>query len=71
MAEKSPSSSRSRKTTASSSAAASARLAARPDQEAIRLRAYQIWRENGCMPGRELENWLQAERELIPVVRGH
>ncbi|MHB8079333.1 MAG: DUF2934 domain-containing protein [Candidatus Krumholzibacteriia bacterium] len=68
MAEKSTSPARSRKTGSSTS---SARLAARPDQETIRLRAYQIWRENGSMPGRELENWLQAERELIPVVRGH
>jgi len=36
-----------------------------PSEEAIRLRAYEIYERNGCQPGREVENWLQAERELL------
>jgi hypothetical protein len=30
----------------------------------IRVRAYEIYRARGAQPGRELEDWLQAEREL-------
>ena len=33
-------------------------------QEKIAARAYQIWQESGCPDGRDLEHWLQAEREL-------
>ena len=32
--------------------------------EKIRGRAYEIYRERGEQPGRELDDWLQAEREL-------
>jgi hypothetical protein len=32
--------------------------------EDIRRRAYEIYLERGEQPGRELEDWLQAEREL-------
>jgi hypothetical protein len=32
--------------------------------EEIRRRAYEIYRERGDQPGRELDDWLQAEREL-------
>ncbi len=32
--------------------------------DAIRRRAYEIYRERGEQPGRELDDWLQAEREL-------
>jgi hypothetical protein len=32
--------------------------------EKIRRRAYEIYRERGKQPGRELDDWLQAEREL-------
>jgi hypothetical protein len=33
-------------------------------EEEIRRRAYEIYLEGGEQPGRELDNWLQAEREL-------
>jgi hypothetical protein len=33
-------------------------------QEKIRCRAYELYLEHGEQPGRELEDWLQAEREL-------
>ena len=33
--------------------------------EEIRLRAYAIYLERGEEQGRELDDWLQAERELI------
>ena len=32
--------------------------------EEIRRRAYKIYVERGEQPGRELDDWLQAEREL-------
>jgi hypothetical protein len=32
--------------------------------EQIRLRAYEIYLERGEQPGRELDDWFQAEREL-------
>jgi hypothetical protein len=30
----------------------------------IESRAYELWLTNGCGHGQDLENWLQAEREL-------
>jgi len=30
----------------------------------IRKRAYELYDERGRQPGRELDDWLQAEREL-------
>jgi hypothetical protein len=41
---------------------ASAGNPARDDD--IRRRAYEIYLERGEQPGRELDDWLQAEREL-------
>lgn len=35
-----------------------------PTQEAIRLRAYEIWKHRGGGHGREVEDWVQAERDL-------
>ena len=32
--------------------------------EEIRSRAFEIYLERGGQPGRELDDWLQAEREL-------
>ena len=36
-----------------------------PTQEAIEWRAYEIWLQRGGTRGTELEDWLQAEQELI------
>ena len=33
-------------------------------EEEIRNRAYEIYLQRGGQPGHELEDWLQAEREL-------
>ena len=33
-------------------------------EEKIKRRAYEIYLERGEEPGRDLEDWLQAEREL-------
>jgi len=35
-----------------------------PTQQQIRQRAYELYMERGCKPGRELEDWLMAEKEL-------
>ena len=37
--------------------------------EEIRIRAYDIYIERGGQPGHDLEDWLQAERELEAKVR--
>ena len=37
--------------------------------EEIRIRAYEIYMERGAQPGHDLDDWLQAERELEPKVR--
>lgn len=35
----------------------------------ISLRAYEIYEQRGCAPGCELEDWLQAENEmLLPLI---
>jgi hypothetical protein len=47
---------------AEETAEASVRNAAREDE--IRLRAYEIYLQRGAEPGREVDDWLQAEREL-------
>jgi len=36
-----------------------------PTQEEIAVRAYQIYMQRGGTPGNELEDWIQAERQLI------
>jgi hypothetical protein len=35
----------------------------------IRGRAYELYLSRGAQPGRELEDWLQAEREFTPETR--
>jgi hypothetical protein len=34
-------------------------------QEAIRRRAEEIYVRNGSVPGRDLDNWAQAEQEIL------
>ena len=34
------------------------------NHDEIRRRAYEIYLERGGLPGQELEDWLQAEREI-------
>ena len=36
-----------------------------PIREEIELRAYQIYIERGGAHGQDVEDWLQAERELV------
>lgn len=35
-----------------------------PQQDRVRDRAYQLWQESGGEPGREMDHWLRAEREV-------
>lgn len=35
-----------------------------PTHEEIAVRAYQIFEERGRAPGRDVEDWAQAEQEL-------
>ena len=40
------------------------RLSASTREDKIRGRAYELYVERGGEPGRDIEDWLQAEREL-------
>jgi hypothetical protein len=40
-----------------------------PITEAIALRAYELFLARGSQHGRDLEDWLQAERELLEAAR--
>src|SRR5258708_2563166 len=35
-----------------------------PTHDEIACRAHQLYQERGCEPGRDVEDWFQAEREL-------
>lgn len=39
----------------------------KPSQEQIQQRAYELFVEHGCESGRELEDWLAAEKELTEL----
>jgi hypothetical protein len=41
----------------------------RPTTDQIQLRAYEIYLERCGAPGNELQDWVQAERELLPKPR--
>ena len=43
------------------------RLPQAASEQEIRRRAYEIYLEHGAQPGQELEDWLQAERELTAI----
>lgn len=45
-------------------AIARSRQHAAPTPEQIRVRAYEIFLARGAAPGREVEDWLQAENSL-------
>jgi hypothetical protein len=36
----------------------------KPERDAIAVRAYELFVENGGVHGYDVEHWLQAEREL-------
>ena len=36
-------------------------------EDRIRMRAYQRYLERGCHPGLELDDWLQAEEEILAL----
>ena len=40
-------------------------------QSAIRLRAEQIYEHSGRIPGQDLENWSQAEAEILREYEAH
>ena len=41
-----------------------------PTTEEIAIRAYEIYQARGAGHGGDLEDWLQAERELTPLRKG-
>lgn len=55
---------RSAKRAASTLAATSTKQKNAMSAEQVARRAYEIWQAKGCPHGQDVENWLQAEREL-------
>jgi hypothetical protein len=47
-----------------SSTTASKPQTTHPAENVIRQRAHEIWLRNGCLEGHDMDNWLEAEREL-------
>lgn len=45
--------------------------AATPTYEQIAQRAEHIWRQGGCLPGREEQNWHKAEAQLKAELRAN
>jgi hypothetical protein len=37
-------------------------------EQAIRQRAYELYVERGMVPGHALDDWLQAEAELVQAI---
>ena len=36
-----------------------------PTHDEISRQAYELWQNRGCPTGRDLELWLEAERQLL------
>jgi hypothetical protein len=36
-----------------------------PSQDRIRQRAYELYESRGCEPGRDEQDWLRAEQEIL------
>jgi hypothetical protein len=51
-------------------ATAAPAMSARPSDEDIARRAYEIYEREGRQPGSDLQNWLKAEAELCGP-KGH
>jgi len=45
------------------------RTLARPTEQDIAFRAHEIFLKRGATPGSELDDWLQAERELTAAAK--
>jgi hypothetical protein len=46
-------------------------LAIGPTVDEIRQRAYEIHLEHGCVYGRDHDDWLEAERDLMEKHQAH
>ena len=44
---------------------------AHPTEEEIREKALELYIQSGWMPGRDLDNWLEAEALLTAQARAH
>jgi hypothetical protein len=44
-------------------------LSRKPTHEQIELRAYELYVLGGCVDGNDVQNWLQAESELLETAQ--
>jgi hypothetical protein len=40
----------------------------KPTHDQIARRAYEIFDKNGRVPGQDVQNWLEAERQLVTAI---
>ena len=40
-----------------------------PDKAAVRMRAFDLWRRAGMPEGRDIDFWLEAERQLWDSIK--
>ena len=45
------------------------RVRQEPDENLIRDYARHLYEQSGCVPGRDLDNWLEAERTLTAALQ--
>jgi len=48
---------------------AMSRVLQEPDENQIRDYARHLYEKSGCVPGRDLDNWLEAERTLTAALQ--
>ena len=41
----------------------------RPSHQEIAQRAYELFEKSGGLPGRDMQNWLEAERQLVAAAQ--
>ncbi len=39
------------------------------EAECIRKKAYELWEQDGCKPGRDLNYWLHAEKTVKTKIK--
>jgi hypothetical protein len=39
--------------------------ATKPSRERVAMRAYEKWMQRGCVHGYDLQDWVEAEKELM------
>jgi len=44
------------------------KMETKPTHDQIARRAYEIFEKSGRVPGQDIQNWLEAERQLVTAI---